>query len=90
MVFGLCAGYQILGGSWRRGGPAASGLGLLDIRSGRGEKRAVGDLGDMAAELTSRHHRIREPPGVTQLGPNAKPFAEGAHGIGNGDGYEGG
>lgn len=92
VVFGVCAGYQILGREFGgEEGQPLPGLGLLDIRSGRGEKRAVGELvGDVAAELNvPRITGFENHQGVTQLGPNAKPFAKVLHGIGNGDGYEG-
>ena len=45
VVFAVCAGYQIVGTEFGgvEGEPVA-GLGLLDIRSGRGERRGVGEI----------------------------------------------
>src|SRR5690606_41706340 len=52
-VFAVCAGYQIIGESF--GDDADNplpGVGILDIRSGRGETRAVGEIvADIAPEL---------------------------------------
>src|SRR5438105_13877796 len=46
VIFAVCAGYQIVGTEFGGvEGEPVSGLGLLDIRSGRGERRGVGDTG---------------------------------------------
>ncbi|MEU9021890.1 MULTISPECIES: type 1 glutamine amidotransferase [Actinomadura] len=92
VVFAVCAGYQLLGHEFGgEEGQPVRGLGLLDIRSGRGEQRAVGEIvGDVAGELNvPRITGFENHQGVTRLGPNARPFAKVLHGIGNGDGYEG-
>jgi CobQ-like glutamine amidotransferase family enzyme len=92
VVFAVCAGYQMLGVEF--GGVDDSpvrGLGLLDIRSGRGERRAVGEIvadvdpGLNAGRLTG----FENHQGVTRLGPHARPLARTALGVGNGDGTEG-
>lgn len=94
VIFAVCAGYQILGHEFggEEGQPVA-GLGLLDIRSGRGEQRAVGEIvGDVATELNvPRITGFENHQGATRLGPNARPFARVVAGIGNGggDGTEG-
>ncbi|HEX4094132.1 MAG TPA: glutamine amidotransferase, partial [Trebonia sp.] len=45
VVFAVCAGYQMLGTEFGGADDApVQGLGLLDIRSGRGERRAVGEI----------------------------------------------
>ena len=92
VVFAVCAGYQIIGTEF--GGPEGEpvpGLGLLDIRSGRGERRAVGEIvadvdpGLNVGKLTG----FENHQGVTRLGQNARPLARTTLGTGNGDGTEG-
>jgi CobQ-like glutamine amidotransferase family enzyme len=92
VIFAVCAGYQLLGTEFggEEGQPVA-GIGLLDIRSGRGEKRAVGEIvGDVSAELgVPRITGFENHQGVTRLGAGVKPLAKTVLGLGNGDGYEG-
>ena len=78
VVFAVCAGYQIVGTEF--GGPEGEpvpGLGLLDIRSGRGERRGVGEIiADVDPALgAERLTGFENHQGVTQLGPGAKPLA---------------
>jgi CobQ-like glutamine amidotransferase family enzyme len=80
VVFAVCAGYQMLGMEFGGADDApVRGLGLLDIRSGRGERRAVGEIvadvdpGLNVGKLTG----FENHQGVTRLG------------TGNGDGTEG-
>lgn len=92
IIFGVCAGYQILGHEFGgEEGQLVPGLGLLDISSARGERRAVGEIvGDVSAELqVPRITGFENHQGVTRLGQNVRPFAQVLSGIGNGDGYEG-
>ena len=45
VVLAVCAGYQIVGTEFGGAeGEPVPGLGLLDIRSGRGERRGVGEI----------------------------------------------
>src|SRR5579875_1914560 len=45
VVFAVCAGYQLLGHEFGGAdGEPTAGLGILDIRSSRGERRAVGEI----------------------------------------------
>ena len=92
VVFAVCAGYQLLGHEFGGAdGEPTAGLGILDIRSGRGEQRSVGEvvadvdpaLGVPALTGFENHQ------GVTRLGPRAIPLATVTTGIGNGDGTEG-
>lgn len=91
-VFAVCAGYQLLGTEFGgEEGQPVPGIGLMNIRSGRGEIRAVGEIAgevDPALEIPMitgfENHQ-----GVTQLGPGVKPLARTLVGVGNGDGYEG-
>jgi CobQ-like glutamine amidotransferase family enzyme len=92
VIFAVCAGYQIIGTEFGGAeGEQVPGLGLLDIRSGRGERRGVGEItADVdpalrVAQLTG----FENHQGVTRRGPGAKPLAAVLTGVGNGDGTEG-
>jgi lipid II isoglutaminyl synthase (glutamine-hydrolysing) len=92
VVFAVCAGYQMLGTEFGGADDApVQGLGLLDMRSGRGERRAVGEIvadvdpGLNVGKLTG----FENHQGVTRLGQNARPLARTTLGTGNGDGTEG-
>jgi lipid II isoglutaminyl synthase (glutamine-hydrolysing) len=92
VLFAVCAGYQMLGVEF--GGAddvPVSGLGLLDIRSGRGAQRAVGEIvADVDPALrVPKLTGFENHQGVTRLGPGARPLARTTLGIGNGDGTEG-
>ncbi|HVT69319.1 MAG TPA: glutamine amidotransferase [Trebonia sp.] len=92
VVFAVCAGYQMIGVEF--GGAddvPVQGLGLLDIRSGRGERRAVGEIvADVDPALdVGRLTGFENHQGVTRIGPNARPLARTSLGTGNGDGTEG-
>jgi len=92
VVFAVCAGYQLLGTEFAGdGGQPVPGLGLLDIRSGRGERRSVGEiLADVDPALgIPRLTGFENHQGVTQLGPGARPLSRVVRGVGNGDGTEG-
>lgn len=92
VLFAVCAGYQMLGVEF--GGAddvPVQGLGVLDIRSGRGERRAVGEIAadvDLALDVP-RLTGFENHQGVTQIGPRAKPLSRTVLGTGNGDGTEG-
>jgi len=92
VVFAVCAGYQVLGMEFGgTDGAQVPGLGLLDIRSGRGERRAVGEIvADVDPALNvPRLTGFENHQGVTRLGPQARPLARTTLGTGNGDGTEG-
>jgi CobQ-like glutamine amidotransferase family enzyme len=87
-VFGICAGYQLLGETFLGvGGVEAPGLGLLDVRTGRLESRAVGNV------LVEPAPELGVPPlvgfenhgGATHLGPGVTPLGHTRIGVGNGD-----
>ena len=92
VLFAVCAGYQMLGVEFGSADDVpVAGLGLLDIRSGRGEHRAVGEI---VAEVDPALNvptltGFENHQGVTRLGPRARPLARTALGTGNGDGTEG-
>jgi lipid II isoglutaminyl synthase (glutamine-hydrolysing) len=92
VVFAVCAGYQVIGHQFGGvEGEPVDGLGLLNITSGRGERRGVGELvadADPALGLP-RLSGFENHQGVTTIGPGARPLATLTHGVGNGDGTEG-
>ncbi len=92
VVFAVCAGYQIVGTEFGGvEGEPVPGLGLLDIRSGRGERRGVGEItADVDPVLGVRRLTgFENHQGTTRRGPAAKPLATVLTGVGNGDGTEG-
>jgi lipid II isoglutaminyl synthase (glutamine-hydrolysing) len=92
VVFAVCAGYQVIGHEFGGvEGEPVDGLGLLDISSGRGERRGVGELvADVDPELgLPRLTGFENHQGVTRLGAGARPLARLSLGVGNGDGTEG-
>ena len=92
VLLAVCAGYQVIGAEFggTEGEPVA-GLGILDVRSGRGERRGVGEIvADVDPQLgVPRLTGFENHQGVTRLGPGARPLARVAAGVGNGDGTEG-
>ncbi|HEU5156911.1 MAG TPA: glutamine amidotransferase [Streptosporangiaceae bacterium] len=92
VVFAVCAGYQLLGTEFggEEGQPVA-GLGLLDMRSGRGQRRAVGEIaGEVDPALdVPMITGFENHQGVTHLGSGVRPLATTRVGVGNGDGTEG-
>jgi CobQ-like glutamine amidotransferase family enzyme len=92
VVFAVCAGYQLLGQDFGgEEGQPVPGLGILDMSSGRGEQRGVGEiLADVDPEFgISRLSGFENHQGVTRVGQDAKPLARVLTGVGNGDGTEG-
>jgi lipid II isoglutaminyl synthase (glutamine-hydrolysing) len=92
VLFAVCAGYQMVGSSFGGvEGEPTEGLGLLDIRSSRGPRRAVGEiLADVDPALgVARLTGFENHQGVTGLGPGVRPLSRVVTGIGNGNGTEG-
>jgi CobQ-like glutamine amidotransferase family enzyme len=91
-LLAVCAGYQIMGTTFGgEEGQPVDGIGLIDIASGRGEGRAVGELAgetDSALGLPTLTG-FENHMGVTRLGPGVRPLARTTIGTGNGDGTEG-
>jgi CobQ-like glutamine amidotransferase family enzyme len=104
VVFGVCAGYQVMGTHFADDEDrSVAGLGLLDIHSERGRRRAVGEIAtrldpDIAEAMTD--HRVptgtagaltgfENHQGVTFRGPGVHPLARTLVGVGNGDGTDG-
>jgi lipid II isoglutaminyl synthase (glutamine-hydrolysing) len=85
VVFGVCAGYQLLGSSFFAKGTKFAGLELLDLSSDRGPTRAVGEL---AGEIDPRLGLpaltgFENHGGRTHVGPDASPLARITAGVGN-------
>jgi lipid II isoglutaminyl synthase (glutamine-hydrolysing) len=92
VIFAVCAGYQIVGAEFGGAdGEPLPGLGLLDIRSGRGERRGVGEIiADVDPALgVGRLTGFENHQGTTRRGPGVAPLAAVLAGVGNGDGTEG-
>jgi lipid II isoglutaminyl synthase (glutamine-hydrolysing) len=92
VIFAVCAGYQLMGAVFGGvSGEPVDGLGILDMRSGRGERRGVGEVvADVDPELgVDRLTGFENHQGVTVLGPAVRPLARVILGVGNGDGTEG-
>ena len=92
VIFAVCAGYQIVGTEFggAEGEPVA-GLGLLDISSGRGERRGVGEIvADVDPALgAGRLTGFENHQGVTRCGPDAKPLAAVVTGVRRPSGWSG-
>jgi CobQ-like glutamine amidotransferase family enzyme len=92
VIFAVCAGYQLVGSEFGGDdGQPLPGLEILDIRSGRGDRRGVGELlADVDPALgVPRLSGFENHQGVTKVGPDAAPLARVLEGVGNGDGTEG-
>jgi lipid II isoglutaminyl synthase (glutamine-hydrolysing) len=91
-VLAVCAGYQVIGTEFGGvDGEPVPGLGLIDIASGRGERRGVGEItADVDPALgVERLTGFENHQGVTHRGPGVKALATVVSGTGNGDGTEG-
>ncbi|MER7166297.1 glutamine amidotransferase [Micromonospora sp. NPDC000207] len=85
VIFGVCAGYQLLGTSFFAKGTQYAGLELLDLASDRGPSRAVGEL---AGEIDPRLgvpalSGFENHGGRTRLGAGVSPLARVTAGVGN-------
>jgi lipid II isoglutaminyl synthase (glutamine-hydrolysing) len=92
VIFAVCAGYQLLGTEFGgEEGQPVTGLEILDMRSGRGERRGVGEIvADVNPDLgLPQLTGFENHQGVTRRGPGVAPLARVLTGVGNGDGTEG-
>jgi CobQ-like glutamine amidotransferase family enzyme len=92
VVLAVCAGYQVIGTQFGGvSGEPVGGLQIMDISSGRGERRGVGEIiADVDPALgAGRLTGFENHQGVTRIGPGARPLATVTLGVGNGDGTEG-
>lgn len=86
-ILAVCAGFQILGESFTDvDGVMTEGLGLLDVRTTRLRRRAVGEL--LAAPQPALGlptlSGFENHGGHTDVGPGAQPLATVIRGVGNG------
>jgi len=92
VVFGVCAGYQILGAIFPgSGGVPEPGVGLLDVTTDRLPKRAVGEL--LAVPTFEGLHQpltgYENHAGATHLGADVRELGRVEVGIGNDSVLEG-
>lgn len=90
-ILAICAGYQLLGESFPDStSTPTSGLDILDIRTDRLPRRAVGELAATAKPpLTEVLSGYENHAGATHLGPDATALGAVRSGVGNGNGSEG-
>jgi CobQ-like glutamine amidotransferase family enzyme len=90
-VLAICAGYQLLGEYFPDATSTATpGVGILDVRTDRLPKRAVGELAATAKPpLDQILTGYENHAGATHLGPDARALGAVRAGVGNGDGSEG-
>jgi lipid II isoglutaminyl synthase (glutamine-hydrolysing) len=92
VVFAVCAGYQVIGREFGGiDGQSVAGLDILDVRSGRGDRRGVGEIvADVDPALgVPRLTGFENHQGISSIGQAARPLARVSLGVGNGDGTEG-
>jgi CobQ-like glutamine amidotransferase family enzyme len=92
VIFAVCAGYQLLGTEFGgEEGQLVTGLEILDMSSGRGERRGVGEIvADVNPDLgLPQLTGFENHQGMTRRGPGVAPLARVVTGVGNGDGTEG-
>lgn len=92
VVFGVCAGYQLLGAVFPGSdGAPEPGVELLDVTTDRLPRRAVGELlaEPCAAGLQQPLTGYENHAGATHLGAAATPLARVEAGVGNGSVFEG-
>ena len=89
-VLAVCAGMQIMGGSFTdSGGSVHSGLGLLDVSTTPLESRAVGEVVVRSPLVSQPLVGFENHRGATYLGTEARPLGMCDTGVGNGDGRDG-
>lgn len=96
VILAVCGGYQLLGTEYSLGDEVLPGVGLIDIRTERGNTRLIGNV---VAEAIDEPYRqdgeclvgFENHGGRTYLGNGVRPFAKVVSGYGNDgkSGYEG-
>ncbi|WP_448858153.1 type 1 glutamine amidotransferase [Corynebacterium propinquum] len=90
-VFAICAGFQLVGETFRAAGREVEGLGLIDARTVTLQKRAIGEVASqptqagVTSSLTSPLTGFENHMGASVLGPDARPLGAITTGIGNCD-----
>ncbi len=90
-IMAVCAGYQLLGESFYANGRCYAGLGILDLRSDRGENRAVGEFTGEGSPVLGigQITGFENHSGRTRLGEAVQPLARVGAGVGNDGATEG-
>ncbi len=90
-VFAICAGFQLVGETFRAAGREVEGLGLIDARTVTLQKRAIGEVASqptqagVTSSLASPLTGFENHMGASVLGPDAHPLGAITTGIGNCD-----
>lgn len=89
-VLGVCAGMQVLGNRFTTSdGTEHPGLGLLDLDTVPGKRRAVGEVVAHSDLLDGPLTGFENHQGKTTVGAGSHPLGWVTTGVGNGDGTEG-
>lgn len=90
-IFAICAGFQLVGETFRAAGREIEGLGLVDARTVTLQKRAIGEVASqptqagVTSSLTAPLTGFENHMGASLLGPDARPLGAITTGIGNCD-----
>ena len=88
-IFAVCAGFQVLGASFRAHGKLVEGLGLIDATTKAMPSRSIGEVvstpthAGMTKELTEPLTGFENHLGGTELGPDAEALGTIRTGNGN-------
>lgn len=90
-LLAICAGFQVLGESFRAGNRIVDGVGLLDARTVSLSQRAIDEVAStptgagVTAGLTEKFTGFENHMGATILGADAQPLGTVFRGVGNCD-----
>lgn len=90
-ILAICAGFQVLGESFRASGRVVDGVGLIDATTTPLQERSIGEVAStptgtgITAGLSERLTGFENHMGATILGPEAKPLGTVTRGTGNSD-----
>lgn len=84
-ILAICAGFQIMGTSFRAGGKEVAGLGLVDASTTSLDVRAIGELqaAPQLPGITDTLTGFENHMGKTVLGRDARPLGRATRGVGN-------
>lgn len=93
VILAVCGGYQLLGTEYALGDETLPGIGLVDIRTERGDTRLIGNvvidpIDEMYRQDGGHVVGFENHGGRTYLGSGVRPFAKVVSGYGN-DGESG-
>ncbi len=84
VVLAVCAGFQIVGTTYRTRDQEFEGLGLLDVTTAPGDGRLVGDIAIKSPFFAEPMTGFENHSSVTTLGEGVPPFGTVIAGNGNG------